>query len=98
MEASDEDGRWSAWERHSLLPPSLGARGSVDFAGFRSIREPMDPKFDILKTQIKTRFNVFTRCASGFCCCCPKNTVNVIRKEEPLFSFDDCFGHQPLNE
>lgn len=29
-------------------------------------------------------------------CCCPKNTINVLKWEEPLFSFDDCFGNQDL--
>jgi len=31
-------------------------------------------------------------------CCCPKNTINNLKKEEPLFSFEDCFGSQDLKQ
>jgi len=49
MEELGSDGPWSGREWHSLLPPSLGVKWD-EFAGFKSVREPTDPAFDILKT------------------------------------------------
>lgn len=95
MEDIGSDGPRSGRERHSLLPPSLGVRRD-EAAGFKSVREPTDPKFDILKTQIKQRFGCMSRCAGNCMCCCAKNTINNLKWEEPLFSFDDCFGNQDL--
>lgn len=60
--------------------------------------EPVEPNFNIMKTMIKKRFNCCTTCLSGFCCCCSKNTAQQLWKEEPLFTYEDCFGNKDFKD
>lgn len=49
MEELGSDGPRTVREWHSLLPPSLGDRKD-EFLGFKSVWEPTEPGFNILKT------------------------------------------------
>jgi len=50
--------------------------------------------FDIFKQKmLKKRFSFWSKSLAKCMCCCPsKTTVGILKREETLFSFEDCFS------